>query len=397
MPGRPSSLFLKCWIIAVTLAACNNGAEKPYSNCITTKDSLIPLTIVQGKALNLYLDSLMVLGISTPIDYHAKEQILYAFDSYGKRLLEYPLRFTADTIRPRHIQAVHVKHKISYIKYISPDSLILYAYGGARLFYYSMRRGAIDKEYSFLKNKVAGRNAAPPYANAAAPFLFIGQTITGFGFLLGEKEGENPVYRTICATIQLPSGNTSYRLPYSGVYRQHNWGGSHLRTPYATYNEQKQQLLLSLPADHNIQVVNRDWEVKDVYAGTRRNICISSMGLSKDNEKLLDVEYALQYYTNTPSYRNIIYDPYQDRYYRILELPPAKEELPGGKPAGKAASLIAFDRDFRYLGEAALPDGLALDNFFITAEGLYFLNVRNKDQNIAQYALCKIIVPAQSK
>lgn len=393
MPGRSLSLILLCWITAAALTACNDGKADPYSNCILSKDPVVPITITQGNMLNLYLDSIMVMGISTPIDYHEKEQVLYTFDSYNKRLLEYPLTFTGDTIRPQNSQPVHVKHKISYLKYISPDSLILYAYGGSKLFYYSISRGAVEKEYTFMKNKAAGMNAAPPYANAAAPFLLIGQTITGFGFLLGEKEGENPGFRTICATIQLPSGNTSYRIPYSAVYRQHNWGGSHLRTPYATYNEQARKLLLSLPADHNIQLVDSNWQVKDLYAGTRQQICITSMGLSKGNEKVLDVDYALQYYTGTPSYRNIIYDRYHDRYYRILELPPAKAQLADGKPAGKAASLIAFDKDLQYLGEATLPDGLALDNFFITADGLYFLNMRNKDQNIAQYALCKIAIP----
>ena len=393
MPGRSLFTVLIYWITAVTLTACNSGKEVPYANCILTKEPVVPITITQGNMLNLYLDSLMVLGISTPIDYHEKEQVLYAFDSYNKRLLEYPLVFTGDTIRPRNILPVHVKHKISYLKYISPDSLMLYAYGGSKLFYYSISRGVVDKEYSFMKNKTAGMNAAPPYANAAAPFLFIGQTITGVGFLLGEKEGENPAFRTICATIQLPSGNTTYRIPYPGVYREHNWGGSHLRTPYATYNEQTRKLLLSLPADHHIQLVDSNWQVKDVYAGSRQQFCISSMGLSKNNEQVLDVDYALQYYTSTPSYRNIIYDRYHDRYYRILELPPAKEKMANGKPAGKTASLIAFDKDLQYLGEAALPDGLALDNFFVTAEGLYFLNVRNKDQNIAQYTQCKIAIP----
>jgi hypothetical protein len=337
----------------------------------------------------------MVMGISTPIDYHEKEQVLYAFDSYNKRLIEYPLTFTGDTIRPRNIRQVSLKQKISWFKYVSPDSLILYAYGGSKLLYYSMSRGGIDKEFTFLNrgsNKTAGMNAAPPYANAAAPFFFKEQTVTGFGFLLGEKENERPAFRTICASIHLPSGNTRYHIPYSKVYWQHNWGGSHLRTPYVTVNEQNHTLLLSLPADHNIQVIDSSWQVKDVYAGSRKNICITSMGLSKSNEKVLDVDYALQYYTGTPSYRNIIYDRYHDRYYRLLELPPAKEKLANGKLAGKAASLIAFDRDFKYLGEAPLPDGLALDNFFVTANGLYFLNVRNKDQNIARYVQCKVVL-----
>ncbi|WP_298737768.1 DUF4221 family protein [uncultured Chitinophaga sp.] len=392
MPGKSLFPLLISCITAFALTACNNGRVKPYAHCVSSHEAVVPISIRTGKMLNLYLDSLMVLGISTPIDYHDKEQVLYVFDSYNKRLLEYPLMAAGDTVQPRKVLPVHVKDKISYFKYISADSLVLYAYGGAKLLYYSVSRGVVDKEYAFMKHKTAGMHAAPPYANAATPILFSGQTVTGFGFLLGEQEGEPFAARTVCATIELKTGNTSYRIAYPEVYREHNWGGSHLRTPYAAYNEQRRLLLLSFPADHHIRLVDSSWQHKDVYAGSREQICITSMALPKSSEQVLDVDYALQYYTGTPSYRNIICDPYHNRYYRILELPPAQPELANGKPAGKRASLIAFDSDLQYLGEAALPDGLALDNFFVTAEGLYFLNVRNKDQNMAQYALCTIAI-----
>lgn len=372
MPGRT---LLLC-IIITCFSYCKNGKVNPYSNCVPTKDAVIPLLVTSGDTLNLYLDSMMVLGISTPIDYHKRENRLYVFDNYNNRLLEYPLSNKQEIIPPENIHKISIEKKVSYFRYLSPDSLILYNYAGAELLYYATSNDQIYKRLTFRT-----RGGTPPYANAAAPIFFTDNTIIGFGFLIGESDKENPAARTICSAIQLPTGNVRYRIPYSKVYWQHNWGGSHLRTPYTTYND---QIILSLPADHNIQVIDSNWQVKEIPAATRRNICITSMELSKNNEKVSDAEYTLQYFTSTPSYRNIIYDRYHDRYYRILELPPTKQQQ------DKEASLIAFDKDFKYLGEAPLPHALALDNFFITDTGIYFLNANNKNQNIAQYVQCKV-------
>jgi hypothetical protein len=377
----PLRRILLWWIIITCFSNCKIS---PYSNCTPVKEAVIPLVITIGDTLNLYLDSLMVMGISTPVDYHEKENKLYVLDNYNSRLLYYPLGITKESIHPENIHKIQVKGKVSYFRYISPDSLILYTYAGAELSYYSISSDQVYKNLTFI-NK-GGSHAAPPYANATSPLFFIGSTIIGFGFLMGESDHENPAARTICSVTDLSTGKIRHRIPYSKVYWQHNWGGSHLRTPYTSYNEQTKNILLSLPADHNIHVIDSNWQVKEISAGTRKDICITSMPLSKDNEKVSDAEYTLQYFSNTPSYRNIIYDKYHDRYYRILELPPAADH----QPADKIASLIVFDKDFKYLGEAAPPKALALDNFFITATGIYFLHADNKDQNIARYVQCKI-------
>ena len=377
MPGR-----VLCWCILIT-CFCNCKNVPPYSNCISAKDAVIPLTLTSRDTLNLYLDSLMVLGISTPVDYQEKENKLYVLDNYNNRLLEYSLS-SNKTIQPDTIHKIAVKNKLSYFRYLSPDSLILYSYAGADLLYYNMISNQITKKLTF-RNRSAGKYAAPPYANAASPIYLIDNTIIGFGFLIGESDHEKSAARTICTVIQ-PDGNIRYRIPYSEIYGQHNWGGSHMRTPYTAYNEQTKQILLSLPADHKMQIIDSNWQIKEIPAATRSPVCITSMALAKSNKKVFDAEYTLDYFSSTPSYRNIIYDHYHNRYYRILELPPTERQ----QLADKAASLITFDKDFKYLGETALPKALALDNFFVTAEGIYFLNTNNKNQNIAQYVQCKV-------
>ena len=384
----PLSCLLLSLVAISMFNACDNEQVKTWSNCSGARQKVIPLPISFTDTLNLFLDSMMVMGISTPVDYHEKEQLLYSFDVYNKRLLKYSLDTSQSVIYPEMLCHVNLKQKVTYFAFIAPDSLLLYAYGSAKLFFYNIRKDTVYKALNF-RDRAGGREAAPPYASPSSPLFFNNHKIVGAGFLLGEKENDHFSGRTICTAIDPASGTPSYYIPYSAVYKEHNWGGSHLRTPYTCYNQRTKKILLSLPADHQLYAIDSGWNVKAIDAGSATNVCITSMNLAKGNKKVLDAEVALEYYLGTPSYRNIIYDPYQDRYYRLLEMPFLPDKT--GKPhlPGKQCYLIAFDHQFKYLGEGLLPDGLALDNFFITRNGLYFLNLNNKNQNIAQYVQCK--------
>ncbi|PWV49085.1 DUF4221 family protein [Chitinophaga sp. S165] len=391
MKSRMLSLL---WLITITLYGCETPAEKTWSNCSVSGKAVIPLAISYNDTLNLHLDEMMVLGWASSVDYQAKEKMLYVFDRYNKRLLSYNLN-AKGLIYPDSIYPIKISSSISYIKYISRDTVALYTYGGASgatLFYYSLNRDTVYKSLAFVKEEVVRMkiSAAPPYPSAGKPLFFTDNRVIGAGMMLGEGEGENVMTRTICTKIDLPSGNISNHIPYPKLYWQYNWGGSHMRDPYTSFNERTKKMILSLPADHNIQVIDSNWQTTEFYAGSRRDICITSMPLSKDDKKLLDEEATLGYFTGTPSYRNIIYDKYHDRYYRILEMPPVPLQSYTGTYLDKNISIIAFDKDFNYLGEARLPDYLGLDNFFVTSEGLYFLNVGNKNKDLAQYVQCKI-------
>lgn len=335
---------------------------------------------------------MMVMEVTTPIDYHPQENTLFLFDRHNNRMLSYPLQTHTTAILPDTSYPVRIKSQVSWFRYISPDSLLLYEYERSRLHYYSIPAQKIYKDLAFINRSAfpAPAGAAPPFTSAAAPLFFLGDKIIGAGSLLGEKEKENPAYRTICAVVDVKTGAPQYKVPYSRVYQEHNWGGAHLRTPYTTYHPSTKEMVLSLPADHHLLVIDSNWQVREVPAAGRTPVCITSMPLTKGNKKMLDADYALDYYIHTPSYSSIIYDPYHDRYYRLLELPPATPKADNGKPQGKTVRLIAFDSSFTYLGEAALPAALVPDNFFVTPAGVYFLNARNKDQNIAQYVQCKI-------
>lgn len=377
MTARPFILcFLWCAMTAI-FSACHQGKIKTYSNCNPAGDSS-SIRLSFGDTLHFSLDSLMILNITTPVSYEENTRTFYAFDEYNKRLLVYPLRQRA-MINPDTIYQLSTKQKITWFKVFSPDSVVLYGYGTGHLYYYSLRNNTVVKELDFGNTGAAAR----PYATAGSPVYFNDSVITGFGYLMGEIPDEKPAGRTICSAIHLPGGHASYHVPYSDIYREYNWGGAHLRTVYAT-QQGTGTYILSLPADHNVQVIDSNWQIKNVYAGSRKKVCITSMDLSKHNKKMFETDVALDYYFSTPSYRNIIHDKYHDRFYRILEWPPVNAKL------GKKSWLIAFDKDFKYLGEAPLPESLALDNFFLTSDGLYILDTNNKDQNTARYVQCKV-------
>ncbi|NSL85213.1 DUF4221 family protein [Chitinophaga sp. Mgbs1] len=369
-----------CCAMAAIFCACQEGKIRTWSNCNQPGDSLA-LHIVFGDTLQLQLDSLMILGITTPVNYEEKSHTFYAYDEYNKRLLSWPLQQDSALLAPDTIYKLNIRQKISWFSVLSPDSLALYCYGPGQLYFYSHRNKGVVRKLDFS----AAGAAAKPYASGGAPVYITDSLITGFGFLMGEIAGEKPAGRTICSAVHLPDGQASHHVPYSAVYTDHNWGGAHLRTVFATRQDHTGDFIISLPADHHVQFINSRWEIKDVYAGSRKHACITTMPYSKKNNRMMaDNQVALDYYFSTPTYRNIIYDRYRERYYRILEWPPVNPRL------GKKSWLIAFDSNFKYLGEAPLPEALALDNCFLTSEGLYILNTDNKDPNIAQYVQCKV-------
>jgi hypothetical protein len=354
---------------------------------------VIPLKAATGDTLRLYLDSTMIIGVQTPVDYVASSHTLMVFDSYNKRLVEYPLTDTASMVFPRHIQPVPVDQKVTFMRYLSGDSVLLYSYGAFKLYCYSIIRDSIYREWSFIRKGLQPSHAfnpAFPNAGNAAPILFRGNSIIGTGYLMGEHENDVPAGRTICSVVNIADGTVDYKVPYSKVYHSGNWGGVHMRTPYAAYNEEEGKLLLSLPADHYLQIIDSAWNISTVYAGTREQRCINATNVPKGDKKMEDPDEALRYFTATPSYRNIIFDSYHHRYYRLLQLPPAPEEMDEEQIGEKHAKIIAFDKDHQYLGEAALPKGLVLDNFFLTGNGLYFLNATDHDQNTAEYVQIKL-------
>jgi len=382
-------------VVFTCIIGCSGKKITPVSSCTEDHGAVIPLKISIGPTLRLYLDSSLVIGVQTPVDYVERSHTLMVFDSYNKRLLEYPVADTAAPVLPRYTQAVPVDQKITFMRYLNRDSVLLYAYGAFKLYCYSMSRDSVYSEWSFIRKGLQPSHAfnpAFPNAGNAAPIVFRGNDIIGTGYLIGEHESDVPAGRTICSIVHLPDGKVDYKVPYPKVYHSGNWGGVHMRTPYTAYNEAAGKLLLSLPADHYMQVIDSNWQIHSVYAGTREQQCITTTTLPKGHKKMEEPDEALRYFTATPSYRNIIYDQYHHRYYRLLQLPPAPEELDAEQIGEKHARIIAFDKDYQYLGEAALPKGLVLDNFFLTSDGLYFLNAANHDQNIAQYVQIKTVL-----
>ncbi|GAA0551084.1 hypothetical protein GCM10009415_36270 [Chitinophaga japonensis] len=381
------------FIVYAGTTGCAGKEAAPVNNCAADSGRLISLKAVVADTLRLYLDSLLVVGVQTPVQYVEKENALLVYDGYNKRLLSYPLDAGTALLRPGHIQPLHLDGKVTYFQYLRPDSLLLYTYDSFQLLFYNMAADSVYKTLSFTGRPLPPNlafNPAPPNACNAAPIILKDHTIIGVGYLIGEREHEVPEGRTLCTEIHLPDGKVQHKVPYSKVYRSANWGGVHMRTPYAAYNATEDKLLLSLPADHRLQVIDSAWQVKDIYAGTREPCCISALPFPKTHQKMKDPDMPLRYFTGTPSYRNIIFDPYRQRYYRLLQLPPAATALNHEGLAEKHAKIIAFDTAFHYLGEASLPGSLALDNFFVTARGLYFLDAANKDSNIGRYVQIKM-------
>lgn len=372
------------------IIACKAKEAPVASICSDNTGEPIPLKATVLDTLDLSLDSQMVLASQTPIQYNEEDSTLLVYDIYGNRIMKYQVTIQGDMIKADSIHHLKFKNRVDYFRYYNPDTLMLYVYGNSKLYYYSQNKDSVYKVITLSPEHIRRNfsfNPSPPFVGTGSPLIFKGNNIYGTGFLSGEHDDEKPEGRTICTRMDLTTGKLSYKVPYSKVYRTSNWGGSHMRMPYSAYNAGAGTLLLSLPADHNIQVITVDTalNVREVYAGTREKICITSMPVEKSDKRLNDPGNGLQYFLTTASYRNIIFDHYRNRYYRMLELPYPREVVEKKERLVKRFRLIAFDQDFKYLGEATLPTGLSKSNYFLTSRGIYFLNTNNKNENIGQY------------
>lgn len=153
------------------------------------------------------------------------------------------------------------------------------------------------------------------------------------------------------------TGQVSEKLiPYPDLYRDF-YGDLLMRVPYTAYNSDKSITVTGFPADDNIYVLNLiSKKVTSYYAGSvykddklkpLAKGLLGGMGISTERE--------IEYFREITSYGNIVYDPWRNLYYRIVE---KSTPMPGVNLSNKAKklSIIILDEDFRVIGESDIKE-----------------------------------------
>jgi len=220
-------------------------------------------------------------------------------------------------------------------------------------------------------------NINPVFANMNNLF------ITGYsgGVYKEEKKGD----RSILVSYNLNDDNLIFYGDYPEVYYTSNFGGLNYRRVYNAVNYDENIIVFSFPASHDVHlfdIKNKKSYIKHISQPETLKI----EPFSRKREwygSLATQDYVEYYYTNN-SYAEIYYDKYKHVYYRIFELPNSNFNFHKRDTYYKEKLVIVYDKNFKILGYAKIPDKIYTHTAIITKEGLYF---QSKEKSINKWYL----------
>ncbi|WP_339925574.1 DUF4221 family protein [uncultured Cyclobacterium sp.] len=174
--------------------------------------------------------------------------------------------------------------------------------------------------------------------------------------------------------VDLNSEKLQFILPFPEIYYSGNWLGAKFRKSFTTYNEIKNEIIISYPSSHQLSKydINNGSIEKKFGASNFSNIIVPMKGNFSDQTSLEKWSFFL----GSDSYGPVIWDKYRKLYYRVLLKGRVNvDNLTGKGDIYKNMSVIILNEDFSYMGETELPGSIYDNNtFFVTKDGLVAYN-----------------------
>jgi hypothetical protein len=255
-----------------------------------------------------------------------------------------------------------------------PDSIFLYNYDNNTV--------SIMNSVSEIKRNIQIEHTAKYFPSPIAgisPLIVNGDKIVISGNMSGEYIDENENNRPASYILDIKTGQIEYIVSYPKLYRDYNWGGGLFRWVYSTYVPFSKTIVYSFPADHFVYTINLfDKKINSYYAGSTYIDYISSLPQGKLLS--IDSDDKIKHFVENHSYSNLIYDMYNDVFYRIAELKIKYDGVPGWR---KKMSIIILNNDFNVVGETQINENHASTyryTLFVTSKGLHIQQKSDEDQ-----------------
>ncbi len=184
------------------------------------------------------------------------------------------------------------------------------------------------------------------------------------------------------------------KINYPTVYFKNHYTNSGLIFFSRTFNKDKNELIFSFPADHNLYTYDiLDHKVTKIKC---KSIYIDNKQLLK--EKNADYQKRRMIYLENPKYYLIIYDKYNTLYYRIILLPIEIEKNKKYSPYlhyEMPFSVMVLDGNLKIIMEKRFPKHkYNCSDFFVTEEGLWISNNNpynpEFNEDLLSYSLFKL-------
>lgn len=262
-------------------------------------------------------------------------------------------------------------------------SLYLYNYSDHLLFKYDIeRREAASKtDLSKYLNQKEDYFPPAPYVGTCAPIIKSNNKVILSGFIAGEDPGENSLNRPSIIVVDEDNNSIELCVNYPSVYEKGNWGGGFCyRRPYCT-DGPNSNVIISFAAYDSLV----EYDIKTGLTKTHlaESSSISSIkpfsrhkGLSPSNSK------EMKWYMTSPSYENVLYDPYRKVYYRFFRLPDTSY-TPSVRGNNKPIGIIILNEKFEKQKEFMLPKNrYDLNNCFVSENGLHVQKMTESEDEL---------------
>ncbi len=275
--------------------------------------------------------------------------------------------------------------KIKAYEIITWDSILSYQYWDQKI---TLQNGAgkILKEINVpIENNKNGYCAQP---STTSPIICRKDKFYLVGGIVTNKKASK--FSHSVAQVDLSFKNYNYKLNFPKIYSDYFFGGKHynLNISY-TYNEKDNIFVFSFPASHSLISTKDFITYKEYCAGSKHIRNIPEYPYSGEDK-------AYDYCTENGFYYSVLYDKYNNLYYRICLLP---SDAVIAYKSKRDLSIIILDKNFKIVGEQVLKNTKdfsieTISSICVTPDGLLFQkenNITNDNQiSFNKYKIVKI-------
>ena len=246
---------------------------------------------------------------------------------------------------------------------INSDSIYFINYPNLSLIDF---KGNLLKNYSLMtKEKIA--EIIPIHSSKVIGKSFISAFATNsIPPRDGNKKYTNADLLGALLNLDLESGHLSFLGAYPSEYAATNFIPRHYYFQSISESPNPYELVASFGASDSVQVFHTERDiVKTYFAGFSEFIKVPP----KQSPTVDDFDF----YRLNFSYNELLYDPYRELLYRVVELPKPESSLsnPDRSIANyKQLAIITLDKNFQKISETVLPKNFHNEIIFVSEEGL---------------------------
>lgn len=348
-------------LFGVFLCKCNYPNNGSRYN-----ESLLGLSLMDQKTFNL--DSLSLPNSKCFQYYKIKEKRYLTFTNHQlKRIYFYDyetenLKFswsTPDTILNSVAIDGHYIH--------NHDSIYLFSYHNASLFLFNMNGDYLDR-YNLTRDKSSTIHPPTPVIGTFNPVIITDTAIFCSGYIVGEYLEEDLLERPVMIEYNIDTQKLKYYTDYPSLYAKDNWGGIDFRKVFMTRNANK--IILSFPASNSFTCFDLNDNSSIPVKMSNKPFKIRPLSRRKEyNSKFKEEPY--YHFFSSYSYGPVLYDKYQNIFYRFIYYPAKSSKKRDHKTWSRDWAIELIDTCFQVIGKKEFNvKRYQVGEAFVTEEGL---------------------------